>query len=71
MRGGFGLLAGGLALDLLFHLFAAFTEADASRAGGVATAIHALVLAGMVVTFAGVLQIAVRPQGAVGRKETR
>ena len=71
MRAGFGLLAAGLVLDLVFHLAAVFTDAGPSHAGGVATTIHALVLAGMLVTFAGVLQVAFRPQGAVTRKETR
>ena len=71
MRAGFGLLAAAVALDVVFHLAAVLTDAGASHAGGVATTIHALVLVGMCVTFAGVLQVAFRPQGAVTRKETR
>ncbi|HEV2756540.1 MAG TPA: hypothetical protein VG318_12290 [Actinomycetota bacterium] len=71
MRGGFAVLAGGALLDLVFHAATALSGADAAHAGDVATAIHALVLAGMCVTFAGVLQVALRPQGAVTRKETR
>ena len=71
MRAGFVLLGAGVVLDLGFHLGAALTGADASHAGGVAAAIHGLVLAGMAVTFGGLLQVAFRPQGTVERKETR
>ena len=70
MRAGFVLLGAGVVLDLVFHLAAALTDADASHAGGVATTIHGLVLVGMAVTFGGLLQVAVRPQGATRRKET-
>ena len=64
------LLGAGVVLDLVFHLAAAVTGADASHSGGVATTIHGLVLAGMAVTFGGLLQVAFRPQGAIRRKGT-
>ncbi|MDQ3957441.1 MAG: hypothetical protein M3273_03870 [Actinomycetota bacterium] len=70
MRGGFVLLGAGVVLDLVFHLAAAFTDADASHSGGVATTIHVLVLVGMAVTFGGLFQVAFRPQGAARRRET-
>ena len=70
MRAGFVLLGAGVALDLVFHLAAALTGADASHAGGVAMTIHGLVLVGMAVTFGGLLRVAFRPQGATRRKET-
>ena len=65
------LLGAGVVLDLVLHLAAALTGSDVSHAGGVATTIHGLVLVGMVVTFGGLLQVAVRPQGAIRRKETQ
>jgi hypothetical protein len=71
MRAGFVLLGAGVVLDLVLHLGAAFLGAEASHAGAFATTIHGLVLAGMAVTFAGLLQVAVRPQGAIRRRETR
>ncbi len=71
MRAGFLVLAAGVALDLGYHALAAAGVGTASLSGGVATAIHAVVLAGMAVTFGGLLQIAFRPQGAVTRKETQ
>lgn len=71
MRAGFKLLGAGVALDLGLHLAAALAGVDTSHAGGVATAIHVLVLVGMAVTFADLLQVAFRPQGAVERKETQ
>ena len=71
MRVGFLLLAAGVALDLGYHAAAAAGLGAASHSSGVATAIHVLVLAGMAVTFAGLLQIAFKPQGAVKRKETQ
>ncbi len=70
MRAGFVLLGAGVVLDLVFHLAAALVDVDGSHAGGVATTIHGLVLAGMAVTFEGLLQVAFRPQGATRRKET-
>lgn len=70
MQAGFLLLAAGVVLDLAFHVSAAVTGAAASHAGGVATTIHGLVLVGMTVTFAGLLQVALRPKRATRRKET-
>lgn len=70
MRVGFLMLAAGVVLDLGYHALAAADLGTTSHSGAAATAIHALVLAGMAVTFGGLLQIAFRPQGAVRRKET-
>lgn len=70
MQGGFVLLGAGVLLDLVFHVLAASIGTDASHSGGVAGAIHALALTGMVVTFGGLLLVAFRPQGAVRRKDT-
>jgi hypothetical protein len=71
MRGGFVLLAAGVVLDLAYHALAAVNGTDISHSGVLAMAIHAVVLAGMVMTFGGLLQVAFRPQGAVARKETQ
>ena len=71
MRAGFFLLVAGVVLDLVFHLLAALTETEASHSSGIATAIHVLVLAGMLVSFGGLLQVAFRPKGAVRRKGTQ
>nr|QEO74148.1 hypothetical protein [uncultured bacterium] len=71
MRGGSALLGAGVVLDLAFHAVAVFTGGDASHAAGFAATIHALVLAGMAVTFGGLLQVAFRPQGTARRKETQ
>jgi hypothetical protein len=71
MRAGFSLLAAGVILDLGYHAFVALTRTDISHSGVLALAIHAVVLAGMAVTFGGLLQVAFRPKGAVARKETQ
>ena len=71
MRAGFSLLVAGVVLDLVFHVIATLTETEASRSNGLATAIHGLVLVGMLVSFVGLLQVAFRPKGAVRRKETQ
>lgn len=71
MRAGFLLLAVSLVADGAYHVIAAIGPASASHSGTVATAVHVVVLAGMAVTFAGVLQVAFRPQGAVRGKETQ
>jgi len=71
MRAGFYLLGFGLLLDLAYHLVAALAGADVSHSSVFATAVHGVVLAGMVVTFGGLLQVAIRPQGTVIRKETQ
>lgn len=71
MRVGFLVLGAGIVLDLGLHALAPAGVGTASHSGVVATAIHALVLAGMGVAFAGLLQIAFRPQGAATRKETQ
>lgn len=70
MRPGFLLLGAGAVLDVAYHALAA-TAGSASHSGGLATAIHVVVLAGMVVTFAGVIRVGFRPQGAAERKEIR
>lgn len=69
MRLGFLLLGLGLALDLAYHAVLALGGGDASHSSVAATAIHAVVLAGMTVTFGGLLQVAFRPQKAVNRKD--
>lgn len=70
MRLGFLLLGLGLFLDLAYHAVLAIGGGDASHSSGAATAIHTVVLAGMAVTFGGLLQFALRPQKVVDRKET-
>ena len=71
MRVGFLLLGLGLVLDLAYHAVLALGGGSASHSGGAATAIHAVVFAGMAVTFGGLLQVAFRPQKVVDRKETQ
>jgi len=71
MRLGFLLLGLGLAFDLAYHAVLAIGEGGASHSNVAATAIHAVVLAGMAVTFGGLLQVAIRPQRVVTRKETQ
>lgn len=71
MRAGFSLLAAGVVLDFAIHVTAALTESVVSHSSGVAAAIHGLVLAGMLVSFGGLLQVAFRPKGIVRRKETQ
>jgi hypothetical protein len=71
MRLGFLLLGLGLALDLAYHAVLAIGGVGASHSTVAATAIHAVVLAGMAVTFGGLLQVAIRPQRVVTRKETQ
>ncbi len=71
MRLGFLLLGVGLVLDLAFHAVLAVGGGDASHSSVGATAIHAVVLAGMAVTFGGLLRFAIRPQRIVDRKERK
>ena len=71
MRLGFLLLGLGLAFDLAYHAVLALAGGEASHSSVGATAIHAVVLAGMAVTFGGLLQVAFRPQKVVNRKETQ
>jgi hypothetical protein len=71
MRAGGLLLALGLLLDVVYHGLSALGVGDASHSGVVATAVHGVVLAGMVVTFGGLLQVAFRPQVTARRKETQ
>jgi hypothetical protein len=71
MRLGFSLLALGLALDLAYHAVLALGGGEASHSSVAATAIHAVVFAGMAVTFGGLLQVAFRPQKVVEGKETQ
>lgn len=71
MRLGFLILGLGLALDLAFHAVLAVGGGDASHSSVGATAIHAVVLAGMAVTFGGLLQFAFRSQGIVNGKERK
>jgi hypothetical protein len=71
VRLGFLLLGVGLALDLAYHALVALGGARASHSGAFATSVHAVVLAGMAVTFAGLLQVALRTQGILKRKETQ
>ena len=70
MRLGFLLLGLGLALDLGYHAALAIGGGQASHSSAAATAIHAVVLGGMAVTFGGLLQVAFRPHKVVNRKET-
>jgi hypothetical protein len=71
MRVGFLLLGLGLVLDLAYHAALALGGGVASHSSAAATAIHAVVFAGMAVTFGGLLQVAFRPQKVVDRKETQ
>jgi hypothetical protein len=71
MRLGFLLLGLGLALDLAYHAALAIGVGDTSHSSVVATAIHVVVLAGMAVTFGGLLQVAFRPPKVANRKETQ
>lgn len=71
MRLGFFLLGLGLALDVAYHAVLAVGGGEATHNSLAATAIHAVVLVGMAVTFAGVLQVAFRKQKVVDRKETQ
>lgn len=71
MRVGFFLLGLGLALDVAYHAALAVDGGEATHTSFAATAIHAVVLVGMAVTFGGVLQVAFRPQKVVDRKETQ
>ena len=70
MRLGFFLLGVGVVLDLAYHLVLAVGSGEASsHSGGFATSVHGIVLAGMAVTFGGLVQFALRPQRVVERKE--
>lgn len=71
MRLGFLLLGLGLALDLVYHVALAIGRGEASHSSVAATTIHAVVLAGMAMTFGGLLQVAFRPHKVVNRKETQ
>lgn len=72
MRLGFGLLAVGLVLDLAYHAVLALGGGGAaSHSGAFPDSVHAVVLAGMAVTFAGVLQVAFKPERIVKRKESQ
>lgn len=71
MRLGFFLLGLGVALDLAYHAAVAVGEGGASHSSGAAMVIHAVVLAGMAVTFGGLVQVAFRPQKTVNRKESK
>ena len=71
MRLGFLLLGLGLALDLAYHAVPVIGGGHASHSTVAATAVHAVVLAGMAVTFGGLLQVAMRPQKVANRKETQ
>ena len=71
MRLGFLLLGLGLALDLVYHATLAIAGEAASHSDVAATAVHGVVLAGMAVTFGGLLQVAFRPHKVVNRKETQ
>lgn len=71
LRLGSLLLALGLALDLGYHAALGIGGGHASHSSPFATATHVLVLIGMGVTFAGVLQVAFKRQAIVERKETR
>jgi hypothetical protein len=69
MRLGFLLLGLGLGLDLAYHAALALGGGHASHSSVFATSVHVVVLVGMAVTFGGLLQVAIRPQRAVNRKE--
>jgi hypothetical protein len=71
LRLGFLLLGLGLALDLAYHAVLAIGGGHSSHSTMTATAVHALVFAGMAVTFGGLLQVAMRPQKVANRKETQ
>lgn len=60
LRTGFGLLGVGGALDLGYHLLTGFRAHHEGGLGAVGFAIHMIVLAGMVLTMAGVFQKAFR-----------
>lgn len=71
MRLGFSLLGLGLLLDLAYHAALAVVGGEASHSDAAATAIHAVVLAGMAMTFGGLLQVAFKARKVVNRKETQ